>query len=166
VKTQQTVEFAIRGKVGGVQITPRTIGLSLFNQFNKEVEDFIKGTQKGLKLSDSTLEITDGSYKLRVALLAAVLTSLEPDLLRLKHEDSLGKIDPERADVVKRWQARIKAEQNTRTGELRDPKLIEFADYAPRYDEEALERFIEAGTQAWADVPDVVAWVRELRGGS
>ena len=32
--------------------------------------------------------------------------------------------------------------------------------------EQELEKLIEAGTKAWADVPDAAAWVRELRGGS
>ncbi len=36
--------------------------------------------------------------------------------------------------------------------------------YAPSYDEEELEAAIEKGSRAWADVPDAVAWVRELRG--
>jgi hypothetical protein len=32
------------------------------------------------------------------------------------------------------------------------------------FDAAALEKFIEVGTKAWADVPDAAAWVRELRG--
>ena len=40
-----------------------------------------------------------------------------------------------------------------------------FPAYAPSYDEKELEAFIEKGSKAWADVPDSVAWVRELRGG-
>ena len=43
----------------------------------------------------------------------------------------------------------------------RDPAL---PPYAPSYDEKELEAFIEKDTKAWADVPDSVAWVREIRG--
>ena len=39
-------------------------------------------------------------------------------------------------------------------------------DYAPVYDEAALDRFAAAGRKAWADVPDAAQWVRELRGGT
>jgi hypothetical protein len=39
-------------------------------------------------------------------------------------------------------------------------------DYRPVYDEEAMRRFEEEGTKAWADVPDAAAWVREIRGGA
>jgi DEAD/DEAH box helicase domain-containing protein len=34
----------------------------------------------------------------------------------------------------------------------------------PGVDEPALDRFAEAGREAWADVPDAAEWVRELRG--
>jgi len=43
----------------------------------------------------------------------------------------------------------------------RDPAL---PPYAPSYNEEELEAFIEKGTRAWADVPDSVVWVRQIRG--
>jgi hypothetical protein len=32
------------------------------------------------------------------------------------------------------------------------------------FDEEAFNRAVELGTKAWADVPDIGAWVAELRG--
>lgn len=60
---------------------------------------------------------------------------------------------------------RIKAEYNVLTGDLRDAKLVEFVEYAPRVDEEELARLTRRGTQAWKDVPDATAWVDELRGG-
>ena len=57
-------------------------------------------------------------------------------------------------------------EKNLRTGELKKNtiRLLDFVDYIPDFDESALNRFVEAGTEAWADVPDAAAWVRELRG--
>jgi len=62
-------------------------------------------------------------------------------------------------------QVRIAAEQNIRSGKLRNERLIEFVGEAPSYDPSDLNAFIEAGTRAWADIPDAVAWVREQRGG-
>lgn len=58
------------------------------------------------------------------------------------------------------------AEMNTRTGKLRAPELIAFADYGSRYDPAALDKFEEEGRKAWADVSDPAAWVREIRGGA
>jgi len=34
----------------------------------------------------------------------------------------------------------------------------------PGLDWEAFNKAVEAGTKLWADVPDPVAWVREIRG--
>lgn len=62
-------------------------------------------------------------------------------------------------------QVRIAAEQNTRTNKLRNERLLAFVGQAPSYDELELNAFVDAGTRAWADVPDAVAWVREQRGG-
>ena len=68
VARQQTVEFILRGKLEGVDITPQSIGLHLFNQFNTEVEELIVGSQKGLKLTEAKARVEEGSYKLTVVL--------------------------------------------------------------------------------------------------
>ena len=61
---------------------------------------------------------------------------------------------------------RIKAEYNVLTRELRNARLVEFAEYAPVIDDEALARLTCRGAAAWRDVSDATAWVDELRGGS
>lgn len=259
MSTGTTFEFFLRGQVDGVELTPRTIGLSQFNEFNQQVETFVAGSQKG-KLNEVHVEVGEGSYKLTVLLSAVVAAALEPDLRLLASEDSLGELDPKRAEVVAKWQARsrtdpslqyeirpdqadlptvrlsrstdfrigavvpwvavekylfgtimdmggaqkanvhlrlkdsgqtvivnsaqnylqeltdnrlyhqalihVRAQQHYRTGELRAVQLIEFVDYAPSYDEAALDRFAEKGREAWRDIPDSVAWVREMRGGT
>ncbi len=60
---------------------------------------------------------------------------------------------------------RIRARYNVLTRELRDAQLIEFVEYAPRFDEAEMERLTRRGAQAWRDVEDAAAWVDELRGG-
>ena len=259
MSTMTRIEFILRGKVYGVELTPRTIGLSQFNEFNRQVEEFIAGSQKGNQ-NETHVEVGEGSYKLTVLLAAVTASALAPDLVLLAREDSLGELDPKRAEVVARWQARarnppdvqyeikpdqadlptvrlsrstdyrigaivpwvtvekylfgtimdmggaqkanihlrlkdtgqtiiinaaqaylqelpdnrlyhqalvhVKAQQHYRTGALRAVQLIAIEDYAPTYDEAALDRFAEKGREAWRDVPDAVAWVRERRGGS
>jgi len=259
MSTVNRIEFFLRGRVDGVELTPRTIGLSQFNEFNQQVEAFIAGSQKG-KLNETHVEVGEGSYKLTVLLAAAAAAALEPDLTLMAREDTLGELDPKRAEVVAKWQARartdpavqyeirpgrpdlptvqlsrttdfrigavvpwvtvekylfgtildmggaqkanvhlrlkdtgqtiiinsaqnylqelpdnrlyhqalvhVRAQQHYRTGALRNVQLVAFEDYAPVYDEAALERFAQRGREAWRDVPDAVAWVRERRGGS
>ncbi len=258
MSTIRSIEFVLRGRVDGVELTPRTIGLSQFNEFNQQVEAFLAGSQKN-KQNETHVEVAEGSYKLRVTLAAAVALALQPDLAILAREDTLGELDPTRAEVVAKWQEsarkdggleyeirpaaeglptvrltrasdyrvgavapwvsvekylfgvienmggaqkanvhlrlrdtgqtvivstsqdnlrdqpenrvyrqallRVKAEQHFKTGQLRNVRLLAFEDYAPTSDEAALDAFVEQGTQAWRDVPDAVAWVREQRGG-
>ena len=103
-----TIEFVLHGKVDGHGITPRTIGLSQFNEFNQQVEAFIAGSQK-LKLDQVHVEIADGSYMLRTVLPPLVLSALEPDLKLLARQDVLGELDIRRAEIVQKWQARAKS---------------------------------------------------------
>lgn len=102
------IEFAIHGKVEGVEITPRTIGLPKFNEYNQQVEAFIGGSQK-LKLDDVHVEVVEGSYILRAAIPAALMASLEPDLKLMARQDVLGEMDVKRAEIVQKWQARAKS---------------------------------------------------------
>jgi hypothetical protein len=61
-------------------------------------------------------------------------------------------------------QVRVLAEQNIRTRELRNVRLIEFAGKPPAYNEDELHQAIKKGTQAWADVENITDWVAEQRG--
>ena len=101
------IEFALHGKVEGVEITPRTIGLSQFNEFNQQVETFIGGSQR-VKLDQVHVEITQSSYVLKAILPVVVFASLEPDLKLLARQDVLGELDIQQAEVVQKWQARTK----------------------------------------------------------
>ena len=113
MNTESQIEFVLRGKVEGVEITPATIGLRRFNEFNQQVETFIGGSE-GLKLDEVRVSVGKGSYKLTAILTAMVLTSLEPDLRTLQRQDSLGEIDPRRAQVVAKWQASTKGSPDWR----------------------------------------------------
>lgn len=61
---------------------------------------------------------------------------------------------------------RIKADYNVVTRDLRNARLIEFVEYAPRVDEDELARLMRRGAVAWKDVSNATAWVDELRGGT
>lgn len=251
--------FKLHGRRGEGEVTPRTIGFSRFNRFNREVEEFLAGSGHKLDLDDVHVAVEEGSYGLAVFLSAAVAAAVEPDMQRLGREESLAGVDGRRARVVRRWQDQarseadysvtietpdgvwapiriskrsdyhlpdqdewvatekyvigrlvevggstrvnvhlavddggptliaestedylrelrqnylyrrvqihIAAQENIRSGEMRDVRLLAFIGEGPSYDEQELETAIEKGTRAWADVPDSVAWVREQRGG-
>jgi hypothetical protein len=70
----------------------------------------------------------------------------------------------ERNRLYKPAMLRIRAQYNVLTQELRNAELIEFVEYAPRFDAEAFERMTRRGAERWKDVPDASAWVEQLRG--
>jgi len=104
----RAIDFILRDRVDGVEVTPATIGLSRFNEFNRQVEEFVGGSEH-LPLEEVHVRVEPGSYKLVVILTMLVAGSLEPDLIALGRQDSLGEIDPKRAEVAARWQAKAKA---------------------------------------------------------
>jgi len=259
MRTPNQISFTLRAKVNQREVTPATIGLSLFNQFNSEVEAFLTGGQRRVPLDEVRLVIQDGSYQLWLILPALLAATLEPDLRTLHREDALGDIDPKRAEVVKQWQKRtrvnpdysvaidssektfqrieiskatdyrtpdeddwvavekyvvgtvvdmggttaanvhlvnddtgkrlvavssedflreqkenylyrkvqvhVSAQENVKTGELREVRLIAFVGKGPSYDEAELEAVITKGTKAWANVPDSIAWLKNVREG-
>jgi hypothetical protein len=106
-KALPELEFVLIERLDGVDVSPGTIGLARFNEFNQQAATFIGGSQ-GLKLDEVRVRVEDGSYKLIAVLPLVVATALEPDLRALARQDSLGQIDPKRAEVISKWQARSK----------------------------------------------------------
>jgi hypothetical protein len=60
---------------------------------------------------------------------------------------------------------RFSADYNVRTNAYRAARLIEFSDYKPSFDNEAMKRLTERGAKAWADVDDAAGWVEGVREG-
>lgn len=60
---------------------------------------------------------------------------------------------------------RITADYNVVTREYRQARLLEFVEHNLGLDERDLARLTQRGAKAWRDVPDVGAWVDDLRGG-
>lgn len=57
----------------------------------------------------------------------------------------------------------VSAEENLRTGALRNLNLLSFAEHKPTWNEAEFDKLVRKGTQAWADTPD--DWLETLRSG-
>ncbi|MEI7908188.1 MAG: hypothetical protein WCK77_01000 [Verrucomicrobiota bacterium] len=137
MKGPQSIDFVLRGRVDGVEITPATIGLSHFNEFNRQVEEFVGGSGK-LPLDEVRVHIRlSDSGKL-------VHVRTDQNYLRDQEENRL----------YRKVLVRVEAEQHHSGGDLRNLRLLSFEDYAPHYDEDALDRFASAGRDAWVDVSE------------
>jgi hypothetical protein len=100
----ESLEFILHGTIDGKAITPRTINLSQFNEFNQQVEQFIAGRIGG-KLDTVRVEIKESSYGVAALMGLALTLGVDDDMDRMSaREDSLGDVDPKRAEIVKKWQ--------------------------------------------------------------
>ena len=107
------MEFVLRSKIRGVEVTPHTISLSMFNRFNQEVEQLIVGSEKEVPLDEIHAEIEDGSYKLVVIIPAIISAVLAGDVRRLNDSETVNDIDSKRAEVILKWQNDSKKNDDT-----------------------------------------------------
>jgi hypothetical protein len=94
-------------------VTPSAIPFALFAEFNKDVADFVIGSEKPRVLQEVEVSIHEGSYLLRVIVPVGILSALSADVSRLQQPDALADLDPGRAEVVERWQQRTVADPET-----------------------------------------------------
>lgn len=137
------------GALNGIVVIDRTTDYRLIEAETwVDVERYIQGELMdlgGMKKSNAHIKLPDGSK---------ITIKTDRDLIRAE-TDNL---------VYRNVHVRIRAKYNVNTGEMKDAALVEFVDYSPAFDEEAFERLTSKGRQAWADVKDPAAWVRQLRG--
>jgi len=254
METADTLSFALNDRIQDREIGPQYVPLALLGQFETDVEEFLRGSQRDVDLSQVIVSIESGSLTIVATGLRAA-GSLWTDIARLVDPAALGVIDPKRAAVVERWQAaarkhpsrryrltdmrgrfsievdtdsdfrdrtevswvpvekhlfgtiidwggktnpnvhldvgygrtlkiassqrllaeepenrlykpallHVAAEENFKTGELRNMTLLAFEERMPTWDETGFDELVRKGTRAWAQVSD--DWLEELRGG-
>ena len=85
------------------------------------------------------------------------------ELIRVQAEKNILR-DEKINRLYKSTMIRFRAEFNIVTHEYRNAVLVEFVDYAPKFDEVAFQRLTERGRTAWQDVGDAADWVDSVRG--
>ena len=127
VEAPLTVEFVLEAQAKGRKVTPGAIPFSLFTEFNREVEEFVLGSEKSRTLAEVEVSIHESSYLLRALIPAGVLSSLALDVARLSEPSALAEIDKHRASVVERWQARARDDDSKsftiRTPGIKSPQI-------------------------------------------
>ncbi len=98
------LRFAVSDRIDNIDVSPSHVSLALLGDFQKEVNDFLRGSSRDVDPSKVLVSIENGSLAfVAMGLLAA--NTLWADLEHLKSMDSLSLIDPKRASVVERWQS-------------------------------------------------------------
>jgi hypothetical protein len=114
-----------------------------------QVERYVRGEVQdlgGMTKANAHVRLPDGS---------TLKVTAEKELLRSDKVNRLYKLAV----------LRVRAEYNVLTRELRNARLVEFVEYAPRLDEAELKRLTRRGEQAWKGVGNATDWVDQLRGG-
>lgn len=99
-----TLRFALSDRIQDAAVAPAHVPLTLLGQFQKDVSEFLAGSDKDVDLNQVIVAIEEGSLSLVASGLLAA-TSLWADVERLHDPAALGQVDPKRVAVVARWQA-------------------------------------------------------------
>jgi hypothetical protein len=101
----ETVEFALSGTAQGVEISPAHVPFGLMRRFHEEVEHLVLGSNQG-SLSDTVVQIRQGSYALVVPIPETVRESFEFDMAVVASPESSAHPDPARLAILLGWQKR------------------------------------------------------------
>lgn len=255
METADSLRFALSDRIQDAEVGPKHVPLALLGQFQDEVQDFLRGSNKDVDTSQVIVSIEEGSLAIVATGLMAA-SGLWKDVAYLDNPAALGLIDPRRAAIVERWQVivrkhpnrsyrltdkggrlslrvdaktdfrnqveaiwvpvekylqgtvvdwggktspnvhldlgngrtvkvtstqklladekqnrlykqallHVSAEENLRTGDLRNLNLISFATQHQSWDEAEFNDLVQKGTLAWANVPD--DWLEKVRSGN
>jgi hypothetical protein len=99
------LRFAVSDRIDDIDVSPSHVSLALLGDFQKDVSDFLKGSNRDVDPSEVLVSIENGSLSMVASELLLAASMLWVDLEHLKAKDSLSLIDPKRASVVERWQS-------------------------------------------------------------
>jgi predicted Zn-dependent protease with MMP-like domain len=105
--------FAISDRVDDIEVGPQHVPLALLGEFQKDVAEFLRGSNRDVDPAKVQVSIESGSLSLIASGLLAA-TTLWGDLDSLETSRSLGAIDSKRASVLERWQAGARQHPNRR----------------------------------------------------
>jgi hypothetical protein len=105
---ENRLEFRLVDRVDDVELSPETVDLPTLRGFLGEIEEFVKGNERGQVLKDSRVQIEKGSLNVLVTLPSALSLSVETDLRLLKETRDFDTIQPKRATVLETWWDRTK----------------------------------------------------------
>lgn len=113
MKPINQLRFAVNDRIEGTDVNPTQIPLSLLGEFQKDVTEFLRGSNRDVNPSEVMIAVEEGSLAL-VASGLILAHNLWSDLERLESMESLSLIDPKRASVMERWQSIAQKNPNRR----------------------------------------------------
>jgi hypothetical protein len=107
------LRFTVYDRINDVMVSPAHVPLVLLSEYQKDVNEFLRGSNRDIDLSKIIVSIEEGSLAfVATGLLEA--RALWNDLEQLSFTESLSLIDPKRASVIERWQIAAQKNSNRR----------------------------------------------------
>jgi len=104
MENADSLYFALSDRIFDAEVGPKRVPLALLGQFQEEVQEFLRGSNKDVDTSQVLASIEEGSLAIVVTGLLAA-SGLWKDLVSLDNPVALGLIDSKRATVMERWQS-------------------------------------------------------------
>ncbi len=105
-KELKEVVFSLDDQSEGKRLTLENVDLPTLRGFLEEVETLIKGDVKGATLAESQVKLETGSVVIKTFVYLALALNLESDLGKLNDNSDLDNVQPKRAEIIKKWQAK------------------------------------------------------------
>jgi len=98
------LRFAVSDRINDSEVSPSHVSLALLGEFQRDVNDFLRGSHRDVDPNNIIVSIEQGSLAfVAVGLLTANM--LWTDLEYLNNTNSLSSIDLKRAKIIERWQS-------------------------------------------------------------
>ena len=102
------IDFIIRGKIGELDISPKSISVSLLNSFSKDISDLINSIQE-VKKEEIIVSIEEGSFRLKAVMILAAINIINAEIKTLHQTNDLNSIDERRGLIYEKWISNAKA---------------------------------------------------------
>lgn len=109
------LRFTLHDDSAGYAISPARVPLAWLREFVREVEDFVRGSERGSATAEMEVGVVEGSLALESAA-PTLPAALLADLARMAESELLDELDPRRCAVVQSWQQRAKRNPRRRYG--------------------------------------------------
>jgi hypothetical protein len=103
METADILRFSLDDRINDAEVRPTHVPLALLGEFQRDVSEFLRGSNKELDPAEVLVAIEPGSLVIAASGLLAA-SSLWADVAQMQNPATLGLIDPKRAAVIERWQ--------------------------------------------------------------
>ncbi len=107
VNPSNQLRFSLSDYIDEAEVSPSLVPLALLAEFQKDIGDFLRGSNREIDSNKILISIEAGSLAFVATGLLSAIT-LWTDLENLKASDSLNRIDYKRATIIERWQSLAK----------------------------------------------------------